>query len=137
MRKPRRTGVRRGGSVPSGCHTKTRSQSDGTRAVRAYRVSPLGRSGARAPSVSAAGASGGVLGSPVPESAGDYGGEAVTHGPFVVGRAGPADRRDAAGARAADRAGPFSHAPHLGTAIARHSGSVARSNRLPGSCVGG
>src|SRR3954467_981219 len=137
MRKPRRTGARRGGAVPPGWHTKTRSQSDGTRAVRACRVSPLGRSGARAPSISAAGASGGVLGPPVPESAGDYGGEAVAHGPFVISRAGPADRRDAATARAADRAGPVSYAPHLGTAIARHPGSVARSNRLPGSCVGG
>src|SRR5581483_6680600 len=104
--KPRRMGIRRGGSVPSGCHTKTGSHSDGTRAVRACRAGPTDRSVADAAAPGPAGAARGVLGPPVSEGAGDYDRETPAAGPYVARRARPADARDATAARPVDRAGP-------------------------------
>src|SRR5215217_4327346 len=89
-------GIRRGGSVPSGCHTKIGSQSDGTGALVACRAGATRGSAAPARAPAPPGPARRVLGPPVPEGTGDHDRETAAQGPLAADRAGAAYGRNAA-----------------------------------------
>ena len=62
--------------------------------------------------------------------------QAPAHGPRAAGRAGPADRRDAAAARAADRRRALPDAADLGAAAGGAARDAAGADRLPGAAPG-